>query len=123
MTEVRGAVRQAPQTGHRLDQRRLAGAVGPEQGDLLAALEHDVDVAHEDVDAGPVVVGADADGRRLQLEHDARGGFGLREAELEVPLQLGGLPQPGLDALDLRELGLRLLGFVLLGVEAVVEAL
>ena len=121
--EVRGAGRQAAQAGDRLDQRRLAGAVRAEQGDLLAALEHDVDVAHERVGAGRVVGGADADRRRLQLEHDARRRLGLREPQLEAPLLPGGLPQPGLDALDLRELGLGLLGLVLLGVEAVVEAL
>ena len=61
--------------------------------------------------------------RRLQLEHDARRRLRLRQPQLEARASRLRRLHVALDALDLRELGLGLLGLVLLGVEAVVEAL
>jgi len=45
MAQMHGTRHQAAEARHHLYQRRLAGAVGAEQGDLLAAFDHDVEVA------------------------------------------------------------------------------
>src|SRR5580765_526046 len=124
--EVRGldAVPQADTTGgrlaspeDRLEQRGLAGAVWPDQGDVLAALERERDLMQQLLVAGPQV-------ERLRLDDDAPRPHRLQELEAQrAPGARRGLRHPRLDALDLLLLRLRLLRLRVLGAEALDEAL
>ena len=68
------AVRERPAAGERLDQRRLARAVGADDRDVLAALEPQLGVLDQRAVAG-------ADRRVLELERHASGA--ARAVELE----------------------------------------
>src|SRR5579859_3863534 len=106
-----------------LEERRLAGAVRADQGDVLAALERERRVAQQ-------LTLADRDIEVLRLDHGASAARGLEELEAErarATRQQRDLACGGraflLEPLDLRELGLRLLRLLLLVTEALDEAL
>ena len=124
MTEVDGAVgrrcagrrRSRPASSCRRRWGRRRATFSPRSSTRSTSCD-------EGAGAGGLVGGADGHRRRLHLEHHAGRGLGLGQAQTQ-PLRLARRRlHPGLDALDLRELGLGLLRLVLLGVEAVVEAL
>ena len=85
--------RQRPHAGERVDERRLAGAVGPDERHVLAALEVDLRI----VEQHPRRVRADLDAPADELEDDAPGALG----RLEVELQPLAVARVALDALDL----------------------
>ncbi len=107
----------------RLEQRRLAGAVRPDERDVLAALERE----RRAVQQLPL---ADAQVEALDLEHRAPAARRLQELEPErarAPREqrdlVGRLLPLALEPLDLRQLRLRLLRLVLLRAEPLDEAL
>ena len=102
----------------RLDEGRLAGAVGPDERDVLAALEPQLGVGEQDARR----IGADLQARVVELEDDAPRALGLLEGELEP----APVARVALDALDLVELLEPVLGLARLGrlvAEALDEAL
>src|SRR4051812_34447805 len=88
----------------RLDQRRLADAVWPDQRHVLATLEPQLGLVEQDA-AG------DLDAPGLQLEHDPAGALGLLELEGEV----AGVARVAFDPFDLGELLHAVLGLARLG--------
>ena len=111
------AVELAP-PDERLDERRLARAVGPDERDVLAALEPQLGVGEQDARR----IGADLDAGVLELEDHAPRALGLLERELEA----AAVTRVALDALDLVELLDARLGLARLGrlvAEALDEAL
>jgi len=120
VAEISDSLGQRAQADDGLGEGRLARAVGPEQGDLLAAFDDHIDGAHE----RPLAhAGADDHRGGLQLEHDARRRRRLRQAQVEPARIARRRLHVTLDSFDLSELGLGLLGLQLLGVKAIVEAL
>ena len=87
------AALERPVPGERVDQGRLAGAVGADERDVLAALEPELPVLEQRParDLQPSVV---------QLEHHAAAALGAAEAEAERAL----VARVALDAVDLVEL-------------------
>src|SRR5439155_19237467 len=99
---------------HRLEERRLAGAVRPHEGDVLATLEHECSAVEQRLLPR-------RDVERIRLEYDASRTCGLQELETEcspsprelVQLVCSGAPLLAQTA-DLLQLRLRLLGLRLL---------
>ena len=120
MAQVGDALSQGAQADDGLSQRRLARTVGSEQGDLLATFDHHIDAAHERFGGR---ARTDAHRRRLHLEHDAGRRRRLRQSQVQPASVASRRLHVALDALDLGELRLGLLGLELLGMEPVVEAL
>ena len=95
-------------------QRRLAGAVRPDERDAVAALDHQVDVPQDHVLAVRLA-------HALELEHDAA--RALRLGELEVDLLALGRDLDPLDLVEQLDPALDLLGLRRLVAEAVDEGL
>ena len=107
----------------RLEQRRLARAVRTDERDVLLALDHERAVLDQ-------LLAARREAETLDLDHDPAAARRLQELEPEAPSplrQVLELPRRLLalllEAADLRELRLRLLGLRLLVAESLDEAL
>src|SRR4029079_8115879 len=108
---------------HGLERRRLAGAVRPDEPDVLAAFEREARVGQQSLVAG-------SHAQAVRLDHRSAAARRLEEVEAErttlasQELQLSaGVRALGLEPLDLRQLGLRLLGLALLVAEPLDETL
>ena len=94
-----------PAADDRVEQRRLAGAVRSDEGDVLAALEHELGVLEQ-----RLVACGERD--LLGLEHHSAAARGLEELEAQRPaLALRRLDAHLLDPRDLLQLRLCLPGF------------
>ena len=123
VAELHAPLVRLPEAEERLEERRLARSVGPDERDVLPPLEHDRGAVEQELVAG-------GDDEVVRLEHDPAGARGLQELEAERPAPLrhrlellrGGAPLL-LEPPDLAELRLRLLRLRLLVAEPGDEAL
>ena len=76
LTEAHGSRRRRAATDQRLDQGGLARAVRSDQGDVLAALQHEIDAAEEPA-------ATDFERKPLGLQHDPSRAGGFQELEPE----------------------------------------
>ena len=102
MADLAAAGRCRALAEQRLQQGRFAGAVSPDQGHPLAALDVEGDVRHQGAPGH-------SDVQPFGLEHHPAAALGRREVEVQSPLV--GRPVDPLDARHRLQLALRLTRF------------